>query len=630
MGVSKADFTIVIILILGTSLAILNQTALNPALPLIMQDMQVNATTVQWLVSAYSLVNAIIVPLSAYFMGRFSIRKLYLGNITLFAIGTLLGVLAPAFPVILAARILQAICAGIVMPMMFSVVLLIFPREKRGAAMGFVTLALCFAPTIGPTLSGIIVGLSGWRVLFAVMFVLALFLLATGAKLLQNFGDFEPCSFDVASVVMCAAGLLCVLYGFSTFSSSDNLMMTGGIILIGLIILIAFTQRQLRLETPLLKVDVFKVHDYRIMVLIAMILQGSLISLNVLMPLYIQNTLGYPAIATGLAMLPGALCGGAASIIAGRLFDRYGVRRCAVPGILGVLAGVGSLMFLGLDTNFFVIMLLYTIFPTAQHFTQTPMNTWGVNSLENRVIQHGNALTNTLNQVSASLMTALLISASALGAANSTASDPLAKQFDGQHLAFIVLTAVALVGVIIIVCFVKDSPKKQITKPVETNETAKDILVDQIMNKTPYYIYENATMKDCMTQLIEHATSGLPIVDEELHVVGFISDGDIMKYLGSTEHQILDSTLTLYVACDNPDFDERIHDLLETDIMDIATRKVISAETGESLIHACKVLSDRRIKKMPITENDVLVGILSRNDIVRETMEAFISESGME
>lgn len=122
-----------------------------------MADTQVDATTVQWLTSAYSLVETIVIPLSAYLIGRFSTKKLFIFGISLFAIGSLLTGIAPAFSILLVGRMFQAAATGIAMPMVFTVILLIFPREKRGSAMGIVSLAIGFAPAVGPSISGLLV-----------------------------------------------------------------------------------------------------------------------------------------------------------------------------------------------------------------------------------------------------------------------------------------------------------------------------------------------------------------------------------------------------------------------------------------------------------------------------------------
>ena len=169
MGITRKQLIIVVVLIAGATIAVLNQTLLSPAFPSIMADLSVDASTVQWLTSAYSLVEAIVIPLSAYLVGRFPTRRLFIFGLSLFAVGSLCAALAPVFGVLLLGRVLQAAACGVVMPMVFTVVLVIFPRERRGQAMGIVSLVIGFAPAVGPSISGLLVDSVGWRFLFVMV-----------------------------------------------------------------------------------------------------------------------------------------------------------------------------------------------------------------------------------------------------------------------------------------------------------------------------------------------------------------------------------------------------------------------------------------------------------------------------
>lgn len=142
LGISKKEFRMMAVLLSGAFLAVLNATLMTPALPTIMGDMGVDSTTVRWLTSGYALTEAVVIPLAAYLMGRFSTHRLFIGGLTLFGCGSLVAALAPAFPVLLAGRVMQAATTGFVMPMVFSVVLLLIPRERRGSAMGIVGLII--------------------------------------------------------------------------------------------------------------------------------------------------------------------------------------------------------------------------------------------------------------------------------------------------------------------------------------------------------------------------------------------------------------------------------------------------------------------------------------------------------
>ena len=155
LGVGRKELVMVGVLLVGVLLAVLNQTLLSPALPAIMGDLQVDATTVQWLTSGYSLVEAVVIPLSAYLIGRFSTRQLFISAFALFTAGSLAAAVAPNFWVLLLGRVLQAACTGMSMPMVFTVILLVFPREKRGTAMGLfgIVIVSMFTAPLGARLA---------------------------------------------------------------------------------------------------------------------------------------------------------------------------------------------------------------------------------------------------------------------------------------------------------------------------------------------------------------------------------------------------------------------------------------------------------------------------------------------
>lgn len=157
---------IVAVLIMGTFIAILNQTLLTTALPPIMRDLNITPGLAQWLTTVFMLVNGIMIPVTAFLIEKFTTRKLFMAAMSLFTAGTLICALSFSFSALIVGRVVQAAGAGIMMPLMQTVLLLIFPKEKRGSAMGMVGLVIAFAPAVGPTLSGWIVDRYPWEVLF--------------------------------------------------------------------------------------------------------------------------------------------------------------------------------------------------------------------------------------------------------------------------------------------------------------------------------------------------------------------------------------------------------------------------------------------------------------------------------
>lgn len=626
MGLSKNQIQTVAILLAGALLVVLNQTLLSPALPVIMKDLQVDATTVQWLTSGYSLIEALVIPLSAYLMGRFPTRKLFIGGLCIFLAGTILAACAPVFILLLLGRMLQASATGFVMPMVFSLILVIFPRERRGSAMGLVSLIIGFAPAVGPSVSGVLVESIGWRALFVVVSVLTIIVIVAALVKLQVQGDFERTTFDKLSVVLCSFGLLLLLYGLSSVTSTTNLPLVLAMIVAGAVLMVFFVRRQFKLPVPFLRVQVLKTKNYRTTVITVACFQAALVGCGVLLPIYLQNLLGASPLQTGIIMLPGAVIGAITAMLAGRLFDKMGVRKLAVPGtLLAVVGGIGLASF-SLDMPFLFVTCVYTCLAIGLEFTMTPLNTWGINSLDNRVIQHATATANTINQVSASLGTAILVSLSATAPIFYPTLTGADSQMAGIHTSFM-FTAIAMAAIFVFV-FIKvrdrkTEPSTQADYLMETvpEETQTRLFVSTFMNKEPYYVNSNATIREVADLMVKHKTSGLPIVDADSEVVGFISDGDIMKYLGRQDSTVLDSTNMLYQVPDDENLALRAANLLELNVMKIATKNAICVDSKTPIEDACKLLAEKRLKKVPVVDNGHIVGSLSRSDIIRSTME---------
>ncbi|MGN0301901.1 MAG: DHA2 family efflux MFS transporter permease subunit [Anaerotardibacter sp.] len=636
MGITKKEAVMVGLLLFGAWMVVLNQTLLSPALPAIMNDLQISATTVQWLTSGYALAEAIIIPLSAYFIGRFTTRQLYMGGMAVFAFGTFLACISPCFEVLLLGRVFQALSTGVMMPMVFTVILVIFPREKRGSAMGLTGLIISFAPAIGPSVSGVLVDTVGWRALFLIVIAVSVIALIAAFFLLENKTGFEPSNFDKPSVILLVLGMLPLLYGLSSFSSSENIALTAGLIVVGLVLLAFFVKRQLSLEVPLLKISILKSVRYRTVVILVAILQCAFIGGNVMLPLYVQQGLGYSATVTGLVMLPGAIMGAIASVLAGRMFDKHGVRGIALFGGAAMALGGVALGFLGADTHIVLVAAAFTIAIFGLQLIITPLNTWGVNSLPNNVIQHANALGNTCNQIGGSLGTALIVSLAAMGSSMYT-GDPAQAVIFGDHCGLVAMGIIYVLVFLCIVVFVRNkfgaAQQKEIDKQnlemmkAHAREMAQtdsrlsglkgDWYVSDVMNTEPTCLSSTSMISDAIALFAKNDTSGVILVDENNKIKGFLSDGDLMKYLAKEDIYLSDGYTTFKVL-ENEALLERLESLMNKRVMDLATKSVISVKEDDFLENACKVLSERRIKKLPVEKDGILVGTLSRRDIIHQ------------
>ena len=666
----------IVVLLAGAFVAVLNATLLTPALPTIMADMGIASTTVQWLTSGYALTEAVIIPLAAYLMGRFSTRRLFIGGMTLFAAGSLVSAVAPVFPLLLLGRVMQACATGFVMPMVFSVILLVIPRERRGSAMGIIGLVIGFAPTIGPSLSGVLVDTVGWRAIFVIVAVVAAIIVACAAKMLKPYGEFKRSKFDLLSVVLSTCGLICLLYGLSSVSSSTNLGLTVGLIVAGIALVGLYAYRQLNLAEPMLRVDILKTANYRTVVIVIALFQAALIGMETVMPLYIQGVLGQSATVSGLTLLPGALIGAFTGMLAGRLFDKFGVRVPVLIGAAVILCGVLGFTQFRADSPIVLVSVMYAVLAIGIQFTMTPVNTWGVNSLPNEAIQHAQSTSNTINQVAASFGTALLVSVAATvsGAASDLAG--VERTFAGYHASFCTTALLAACAIALILVFVRDKKKAVVpsgaaaaagmqadvpsgvavaSKAVVPSAAASDAQADvrasdgasfadasapsdafaraadkalsgftlaQVMNPNAATVSNSACMREVIAILSSTNTSGVSVVDPTGKLVGYVTDGDIMRYLARNDFNMSSPSAGVSLSLqDDEDMEGRLAALANLNVMELATKRVISVDIDTPLDVACATLAKRRIKKMPVTSNGVLVGALSRRNVLHAMME---------
>ena len=207
-GLTSKQKVTLIILILGAFVTVLNQTVVTPALPPIMAEMGIDAATAQWLTTGFTLVNAIMIPITAFLIDRFTTRSLFIVSMSIFALGSLLCGLAPNFPLLLIGRLAQAAGAGILMPMVMTVLMLMFPVERRGTAMGMFGVVIAFGPAIGPTVAGLVIDHYSWRDLFLAIAVFAAIVIAITPFVLQKQKpNSEGVTLDKPSLILSTSDL---------------------------------------------------------------------------------------------------------------------------------------------------------------------------------------------------------------------------------------------------------------------------------------------------------------------------------------------------------------------------------------------------------------------------------------
>ena len=407
-GVSRGK--ILAALLFGMFIAILNQTLLNVALPKINTEFNISASTGQWLMTGFMLVNGILIPITAYLFNKYSYRKLFLVSLVLFTIGSLICAISMNFPIMMVGRVLQAIGAGVLMPLGSIVIITIYPPEKRGAAMGTMGIAMILAPAIGPTLSGYIVQNYHWNVMFYGMFIIGILAILVGFVWFKLYQYTTNPKADIPGIIFSTIGFGALLYGFSEAGNKGwGSVEIETMFAIGIIFIILFVIRELRMKAPMLNLEVLKFPTFTLTTVINMVVMLSLYGGMILLPIYLQNLRGFSALDSGLLLLPGSLIMGLLGPFAGKLLDTIGLKPLAIFGIAVMTYATWELTKLNMDTPYMTIMGIYVLRSFGMAFIMMPMVTAAINALPGRLASHGNAFLNTMRQLAGSIGTAILV-----------------------------------------------------------------------------------------------------------------------------------------------------------------------------------------------------------------------------
>lgn len=404
---------IMVALIIGAFFSLLNETLLNIALVTLMEEFQLSLPTVQWMATGFLLVMGIVIPISPLFNQWFTTRQLFIGTMTVFTLGTCIAAIAPSFSILLIGRVIQAAGTGLLMPIIFNVFLLIYPPHKRGKILGLVGLVIMFAPAIGPTLSGVIVDYLGWRFLFISVIPFSIFSILFALKYLKNVSEVTKPKIDWLSIVFSTIGFGLTIYGFSSVGENEAGFLAREVyisLMIGIIGIILFVIRQLKIAEPLMDLRVFKLPMFSHAVVMFLIIVMTMFASELILPVFMQGPMGLAPAVAGLLLLPGSILNGVMSPFMGALFDKVGPRIMMIPATI-VLAGTMFMYSrLTADTPPWVIVVGFILIMLSVSATMMPAETNGLNELPKRLYPHGTAVMSTLQPLGGAIGVSVFIS----------------------------------------------------------------------------------------------------------------------------------------------------------------------------------------------------------------------------
>lgn len=451
------------LILVAAFVVILNETILGVALTPIMDELRIDPSTGQWLLTSFMLTMAIVIPLSGFLLQRFTTRQVFLSAIGLFALGTLTAALAPGFELLLVGRILQAAGTGVMMPMLMTTVMTLVPPHQRGRMMGNISIVIAVAPALGPTISGLILNAFHWRAIFWIVLPIAIGALVLGAIKLPNVTETRAISVDALSVVLSALAFGGLIFGLSELGRAAEGVEMGVppwvVIVVGAVALLGFVLRQLQLQRTdraLIDLRVFLAAGFRNGFIIMAALMAVMFGAIILLPIYAQKAAGLDALATGLALLPGGLLMGFAGPVVGRLYDRIGPRPLVLPGVVVVAAALWGMTWLLVEgASIAVIIGLHVVLSIGLALTFTPLFTSALGAVQPRLYSYASAAIGTAQQLAGAAGTALFIVIYTIAAASASAAggSEAAVVTAGTHAAFFwaAIGGTALIAVALLV-----------------------------------------------------------------------------------------------------------------------------------------------------------------------------------
>lgn len=400
-----------IIMVFGTFFGILCSTLMNIALPTFMDVFHISEAHVQWVTNGYMLVNALMIPVSSYLIKRFSFKWLFIFFTGIFLCGTVIGGLANSFNLLVIARMIQAIGAGMMMPLVNVLAIRYALPGKKGRIMGIIGLAFNCAPILGPAVSGFMLDYLSWRYLFILIILFAVITLLLSLWMLPYIPHNEFPQFNSFGFTVITLGLWSLLMGLSNVSNYPLLSLNvGGMAIIGLVFIIIFYLNQRRSTHPLINLSVFEHRQFFLATVINMLITATMYGNAILIPLLVQIVLGESTVISAIAVLPGAILTGLLSTTSGRFYDRYPIQWLVGAGLLIDIIGTTGQAMIGARSSVIII----TVFQTVRQFGLVtmliPLQTQALSLLPNEIVPDAVACFNTLRQIAAAFGTALIVS----------------------------------------------------------------------------------------------------------------------------------------------------------------------------------------------------------------------------
>jgi EmrB/QacA subfamily drug resistance transporter len=354
----------------------LDATIVNTAIPSIAASLHVTPLSLKSVVTSYILSLAVGIPVSGWMADRYGTRRVFGSAIAIFTIASVLCGLSLNAPMMTAARLLQGIGGAMMMPVGRLAIIRTFPKSELLRAMNFVIIPALIGPLLGPTVGGLIVHLASWRTIFFVNVPVGLVALLLAFRYMPDYRGSERRPLDVIGMILFSCGTallswLLEIFGEHTLDPTTAVVM----LVLSIALLAAYAWHASGIESPLLKLTLFRIRTFRTAVLGGFVTRLGVGGLPFLLPLLYQIGLGLPAWKSGLLMMPTALAAMGMKLISARLLSRFGYRQVLIVNtvFIGITIGLFSVVKSGTPLTVIVMLGLMQGFFNSLQFSS--MNT---------------------------------------------------------------------------------------------------------------------------------------------------------------------------------------------------------------------------------------------------------------
>jgi MFS transporter, DHA2 family, multidrug resistance protein len=397
---------------IGTFMAVLDSTIVNTGLPKIMASFGVGLDKIEWVITAYMLSMAVMLPTSGWIADKFGFKRIYFLGLFFFTLGSLLCGLSNDENQLILSRVLQGLGAGTIQPLGMAIITREFPVKQRGIALGFWSIAAAASVSFGPLIGGFLVDHFSWKLIFDVNIPIGIIAMLFTVLIQKEYVNKKVRSFDAIGFISVVVFLPVLLYALSQGNAATNAdgWSAPYILACFAISIVAFTvfiTREFTAKHPLIDLRLLSDYNFGFTTIILFIFSLGMFGSTFLLPLYLQNSMGYTAMEAGMFFLPLGIIQGSISPISGFLSSKINPK---IPIVIGIaLLGFSFLInskLSFLSEHSFIMTSLY-IRGFAMGITFTPLSTLGLMSIPKDKMATASSISNTVRQIAGSIGVAL-------------------------------------------------------------------------------------------------------------------------------------------------------------------------------------------------------------------------------